>query len=147
MLRCTLHVCGSRRSSDGDVQPSQLDPSRKRRHHINPRHIVIGVSWTVFPLQKSRICRTLSCILGLHELLLARKGVVLAHVIHQCHVRMICFLRHGVAVLVRQPFAIRRRAPFLQGMFLSTSREPPAQCVPRMQLSRSCSVPSGVCVP
>ena len=38
---------------------------------------------------------------------------------------MICFLRHRVAVLVRQPFAIRRRAPFLQGMFLSTSREPP----------------------
>ena len=50
-----------------------------------------------------------------------------------------------VAVLVRQPFAIRRRAPFLQGIFLSTSREPPAQCVPRMQLSQSCSVPSGVC--
>ena len=44
---------------------------------------------------------------------------------------MICFLRPGVAVLVRQPFAIRRRAPFLQGMSLSTSREPPAQCAPR----------------
>ena len=128
MLRCTLHVCGSRRSSDGDVQPPQLVPSRKRRHHINPRHIVIGVSWTVFPLassaveqlfpgQQSRICRTLSCILGLHELLLARKGVVSAHVFHHATFAWIAFfdLESQSWCGSRLPFVVGH--PFFRGCF------------------------------
>ena len=158
MLRCTWHVCGSRRSSDGDVQPSQLVPSRKRRHHINPRHIVTGVSWTVFPLTRPlwgnsfqvsspapvEPCRVSSVSMSFfrHARVWSRR---MSYIMPRSDGLLSSAWSRSLGV--RQPFATGRRAPFLQGLFLSTSREPLAQCVPRMQLSRSCTVPSRVCVP
>ena len=157
IMRCTLHVCGSRRSSDGDVPPSQLVPSRERRHHINPRHIVIGVYLTVFPLARPlwsnsfqlsspasvEPCRVSSVSMSIFWHARCGLGACLS----SCHVRIICFLRHGVAVLVWQPFAIRRRAPLSSGdVSVHVARTlPPNVCQECSLLGHALSRPEFVC--
>ena len=151
MLRCTLHVCGSRRSSDGDVQPSQLVPSRWRRHHINPRHIAIGVSLTVFPLapsaveqlfpaQQSRNSGSKTVVYPRSELFLACKCVVSVHFFH--HATFAMWSRSLGAAAV-----CHSSSGTLSSGDVSSPRRANPQCVLGMHLSRSCSVSSGVCVP
>ena len=156
MMRCTLYVCGSRRSSDGDVQPSQLVPSRERRHHINLCHIVIGVyrlatrsslrsnSFQVSSPASVEPCRVSSVSMSFfwHARVWSRR---MSFIMPRSHDFFSSAWSRSLGAAAVLPFVVGH--PFLKGCFCPRRANPPRHCVPRVQLSRSCSVPFGVCVP